>query len=126
MQGLKWTRILLGVAVLAMPVVVSCGSGDASFTGTVISGPTTTHVVTLSWAPNRETGVNSAGGFYEVSISSNPVFTVPYTTTSATTILRTGRYSVTVRAHAALDSQGSTTGSGSFSAPSKPLVVNVP
>ncbi len=121
------TMILLGASLCAVSVIAGCGSGDAGFTGISLStGPTTTHVVTLAWAPNREAGVNRAGGYYEVSISSMPVFTVPYTTTSVSTVLRTGRYTVTVRAHSALDSRGSTTGSGSFSVPSAPLTVIVP
>ncbi len=108
-----------------MPAILSCGGGGGGSDG-VSSRPTTTHVVTLAWAPNRETWVNSAGGYYEVAINSRPAFTVPYTVTSATTILQTGSYAVTVRAHAALDTQGSTTGGGNFSSPSQPLSVNVP
>ncbi len=104
--------------------VVSCG-GDVTVTE-IVSRPTTTHIVSLSWAPNRESSVNSAGGYYEVSISSMPAVTVPYTTTSVTTILKTGSYAATVRAHAALDTQGSTTGAGSFSAPSQALMIAVP
>ncbi len=125
MTGPRWTTLLAALVLAAMSVS-GCGSGDVSFSGFITSRPATTHVVTLSWTPNREAGVNSAGGFYEVAISSKPVFTVPSTTTSATTVLLTGSYTVTVRAHAALDSQGSTTGAGSFSAPSDPLIVNVP
>jgi hypothetical protein len=70
--------------------------------------------------------VNSPGGYYEVSISGQPTFTVPYTVTSASTLLVTGTYKVTLRAHAALDSQGSTAGAGTFSAPSTALTVKVP
>lgn len=89
----------------------------------------TSHAVTLSWTPNHETGVNSAGGGYRVSISGQPMINVPYTSgptapTSAVTTLQTGTYAVTVTAFAALDAQGGL--AGSVSAPSQPLIVNVP
>jgi hypothetical protein len=85
--------------------------------------------VDLSWAPNRETGVNSAGGGYRVEISGKPTTDVPYLSgllapTSLTTTLYTGRYTVTVRAYAQLDAQGGTT--GSLSERSQTLTVNVP
>jgi hypothetical protein len=89
----------------------------------------TNHTVTLAWAPNHEKGVNSTGGGYEISISSQPTINVPYASgptapTSAVTTLQTGTYTVTVRAYAALDVQGG--GTGSLSAPSQSLTVNVP
>ncbi len=125
MKGMNRISLILRIALLpALFGVVSC-SGGVTVTD-IVSRPTTTHIVTLSWAPNRESGVNSAGGYYEVSISTMPAITVPYTTTSVTTILPTGSYAATVRAHAALDSQGSTTGAGSFSAPSQALMIAVP
>jgi hypothetical protein len=89
----------------------------------------TTHSVTLSWQPNRDSGVNRAGGGYQVSISGQPTIMVPYASgptapTTTTVTLTTGTYTVRVRAFAALDSQGGNT--GSLSAPSAPLTVNVP
>jgi hypothetical protein len=85
---------------------------------------TTTHAVTLSWVQNHEKGVNSAGGGYQVSISGQPTFDVPYTAPTFTTVLlRTGTYTVSVRAFAALDAQGGS--SGSLSAPST-ITVRVP
>ena len=91
--------------------------------------PITSHSVTLSWQANRDSGVNRAGGGYQVSISGQPAIIVPYVSgpaapTSTTVTLTTGRYTVTVRAFAALDSQGGNT--GSLSAPSALLTVNVP
>jgi hypothetical protein len=85
----------------------------------------TTHTVTLTWAPNHESGVNSTGGGYQVSISGQPTINVPYTApTSTIVLLNTGTYTVTVRAFAALDAQGGST--GSLSAPSTPITVKVP
>ena len=120
------TVILVAVGVSA------CGGGSGggglplmpSTPGTV-----TTHSVTLSWQANRERGVNSAGGGYEVSISGQPTVIVPYVSgpaapTSTIVSLSTGRYTVTVRAFAALDAQGGS--GGSFSAPSQALGVIVP
>ncbi|MBI3529536.1 MAG: fibronectin type III domain-containing protein [Betaproteobacteria bacterium] len=89
----------------------------------------TNHTVTLAWAPNHENGVNSAGGGYQVSISGQPTIEVPYAAgptapTSTVTTLQTGTYTVTVRAFAALDAQGGS--SGRLSAPSQSLTVVVP
>ena len=89
----------------------------------------TNHTVTVAWAPNHEKGVNSTGGGYEVSISGQPTINVPYSSgptgpTSTVTMLQTGTYTVTVTAFAALDAQGGST--GSLSAPSQSLTVNVP
>ncbi len=85
-------------------------------------------MVDLSWAANRESGVNRAGGGYRVDISGKPTTDVPYVSgllapTSITTTLFTGSYSVTVRAYAALDAQGGTT--GTLSAPAQ-MTVQVP
>jgi hypothetical protein len=89
----------------------------------------TNHSVTLDWQANRESGVNRAGGGYQVSISGRPTIIVPYAggpaaPTSTIVSLNTGSYTVTVRAFAALDPQGGKT--GSLSAPSQPLTLNVP
>lgn len=85
--------------------------------------------VALAWGANHESGVNRAGGGYQVSISGQPTTDVPYTSgsaapTSTTVMLQPGSYTVTVRAYAALDSQGGN--AGSLSAPSQSLTVNVP
>lgn len=97
------------------------GGGGAS--------PTEIRSVTIRWTANRESGVNSVGGGYKVFISGRPEIDVPYTSgaaapTSATVPLATGTYTVTIRAYAALDAAGGT--SGSLSAPSAPLAVTVP
>ncbi len=87
--------------------------------------------VALTWDANRESGVNRAGGGYQVAISGQTTVDVPWTSgstapTSVTVSLQPGSYTVTVSAYAALDSQGGVTGSGSVSAPSQSLTVNVP
>ena len=111
--------VLLILGLSALLLFVSCGGGGGGS-----PTPVTTHSVTLTWAPNRETGVNSPGGGYQVSISGQPMIDVPYTAPTTTTVLlKTGTYAVTVRAYAALDAQGGST--GSLSAP-KSITVNVP
>lgn len=117
----------IGAAVLVTVSVFGCGGGGGG--GVAEPPPLTTHAVTLTWQPNRDSGVNRAGGGYQVSISGQPTIIVPYTSgpaapTSTTVSLTTGTYTVTVRAFAALDSQGGN--SGSLSAPSATLIVNVP
>jgi len=105
-------------------VLSSCGSGD----GGSDAPPGTNRTVTLAWAPNHETGVNSTGGGYQVAISGQPAIHVPFTSglaapTSTVTTLQTGNYTVTVSAFAALDEQGG--GTGSLSEPSQPFTVIV-
>ena len=108
-----------------MAVLSSCGSGEGEST----PRPVTNHVVTLAWAPNHETGVNRAGGGYQVMISGQPTIIAPFTSgltapTSIVVTLQTGVYLVTVSAFAALDAQGGDT--GSFSEPSQPFTLIVP
>ncbi|OGW35523.1 MAG: hypothetical protein A2X58_00755 [Nitrospirae bacterium GWC2_56_14] len=104
---------------------VSCGGGGGS-----APVPITSHSVDLNWAPNHERGVNSAGGGYQVSISGQTTINVPYdsglatTPTTTTVVLNTGAYTVTVRAYAALDALGGST--GNVSAESSPITVYVP
>ncbi len=119
-------KIRLTVVVLiALAQLSGCGGGGGGTSGP----PPGPHTVTLSWAPNHETGVNTAGGGYHVSISGQPMINVPYVSgptapTSTVTILQTGTYTVTVTAFATLDAQGGS--AGSVSAPSQSLIVNVP
>ena len=112
------------VVLIALAQLAGCGGGGGSS-----PPPVTNHTVTVAWAPNHEKGVNSAGGGYQVAISGQPTINVPYVSgltapTSTVTTLSTGTYTVTVRAYAALDTQGG--GAGSLSAPSQSLIVNVP
>lgn len=123
---MKVIRLIGFVALIAVGLS-GCGGGSGGGGGA--PPPVTPHSVTISWQPNRDSGVNRAGGGYQVSISGQPMITVPYTSgpsapTSTTVTLNTGTYTVTVRAFAALDSQGGNT--GSLSAPSAPLTVIVP
>jgi IPT/TIG domain-containing protein len=88
-----------------------------------------THVVTLSWNANHETGVNQAGGGYRIAIGGQPTVVVPWVAgplapTSKDVDLAAGTYTVTITAFAALDAQGGATGSAS--APSQPITVVVP
>jgi hypothetical protein len=87
------------------------------------------HLVDLAWEPNRESGVNAAGGGYRVSIGGRPDIDVPYVSgpsapASTSVRLPPGSYIAVVRAYAALDTQGGS--GGTVSAPSQPLTVNVP
>ncbi len=114
MRSTTWRAAVLAGAALGL---ASCRPSPAE------------HLVTISWAANRETGVNKAGGGYRVSISGQPTIDVPWVSgatapTSIDVTLFTGRYTVTVAAYAALDPQGGST--GSQSAPSQVLAVKVP
>jgi hypothetical protein len=111
--------VLLILVLSALVLLVSCSGGGGSAPPVI-----TTHSVNLNWAPNHESGVNKTGGGYLVSISGQPTFTVPYTATTASVALNTGSYTVTVQAFAELDAQGGST--GSLSAASTPITVNVP
>jgi len=121
-----------GIAFLFLSIAVglsNCGGGGG---GSVNPTPTppVLHPVTITWAPNHESGVNTAGGGYQVSISGQPMIIVPWVSglstapTSTTVSLSAGNYTVTVRAYAALDKNGGTT--GSFSAYSSQINVIVP
>jgi hypothetical protein len=126
-MGLRLPRFRLIATSLVLVVLASCGGGGGGGGGS--SAPLGPRAVTLAWAPNHENGVNSAGGGYQVSISGQPTINVPYVSgptapTSTVIPLPTGTYTVTVSAFAALDTQGGST--GSTSAPSQSIVVNVP
>ena len=118
-------KIRLGAVVLiALAQLAGCGGGGGGS-----NPPPSPHTVTLTWAPNHEKGVNSTSGGYQVSITGQPTINVPYVSgpsapTSTVTTLSTGTYTATVRAYAALDAQGGS--SGSVSAPSQSIIVNVP
>jgi hypothetical protein len=84
--------------------------------------------VTISWAQNRETGVNKAGGGYLVGINTQTPIEVPYVSgsaapTSYTLTLQPGSYTITVVAYAALDAQGGATRSLSKPSTAYPLTV---
>jgi hypothetical protein len=114
---------LIGVVLVIALGVSACGGGGGA------ESPAPPVSVTIAWDANRESGVNRAGGGYQVSISGQPTQDVPYTSgltapTSAKVSLQRGSYTVTVRAYAALDPQGGN--AGNLSAPSQLLTVNVP
>lgn len=108
--------------------LAACGGSSSSSSSTPPVTPTD-HLVTISWTANREAGVNKAGGGYTVAIAGKPAIDVPYLSgaaapTSTDVTLRTGTYTATVIAYAALDALGGTT--GSRSAPSQALTIVVP
>ena len=111
-------------AIVLCSALAACGGGGGGGT----PPPATIHQVTLNWTASRESGVNSPGGGYQVSISGQPTIDVPYASvpTAPTTIdtsLFTGVYTVTVRAYAALDAAGGSTGSFSTG---QSIAVTVP
>lgn len=96
---------------------------------TYVAPPLTNRTVTLSWAANRERGVNQAGGGYRISIVGQPTVGVPWLSgplapTSQDVSLASGSYTVSIRAYAALDAQGGST--GTLSAPSQSIAVTIP
>lgn len=124
------SRRLILTALSALLFAVSlagCGGGGGGG-----SAPASTlHSVTLSWQANRESGVNSAGGGYLVTISGQAApIDVPYnpttgvTPTTTTVSLYSGSYTATVKAYAALDSAGGS--SGTTSTPSSSITITVP
>ena len=117
-------RIIFAVFATAL-LISACGGGGGSS-----SPPTpTSHTVNISWAANRETAVNSAGGGYTVAISGQTPINVPYVSgvaapTMINATLMTGSYSVAVKAYSALNPPGGTT--GSTSTPSTIFTFSVP
>jgi hypothetical protein len=116
------TFVLLLVACLIALGSAACGSSSSP------AGPTNKNVL-LTWNANRESGVNKAGGGYRISITGIPVVDVPYVSgglapTSKTVSLAPGSYTATIRAYAALDASGGTT--GTESAASQTITINVP
>jgi len=107
----------------ACPVGQECDADGAC----VAPGPG--RPVSLTWVPNRERGVNQAGGGYRVAVDGQQALDVPYESgphapTTATVRLLPGTHSVTVSAYAALDAGGGT--GGTTSSPSLPISVTVP
>src|SRR5262245_37769856 len=116
-------RAIRGCGMLLCSLVLAaCGGGG----GGGDSGPPQARTVSVNWTSNRESGVNSAGGGYEVTISGQAPVDVPYTSgplapTSTSKFLQPGTYTVTVRAYAALDPTGGT--ARTFSAPTQIAVT---
>ena len=114
------------VAAVLGSALAACGGGGGGGGGA--PPPATIHAVTLNWNAAHESGVNSPGGGYQVSISGQPTIDVSYTSgptapTTTSTSLLTGVYTVTVRAYAALDAAGGSTGSFSTG---QSIAVTVP
>ena len=112
-------------AALFAAGLVACGGGGGSPADNAPVGPA---AVTIAWNASRESSVNRPGGGYEVAISGMKAIDVPYVSgasapTSTTVTLQSGSYSITVRAYAALDSQGGAT--RTYSGPSQVLAVRL-
>jgi hypothetical protein len=117
-MGPFWKILSLGAAVAAL---AACSGGGGGGEGN--PGPPR-----LTWTASRERGVNSPGGGYLVDVSGRGTVDVPYVSgafapTSLTTTLPSGFYTVTIRAYAAVDEDGGTTGKVSDPAT---ITVNVP
>ncbi len=123
------TGLTNGTAYYFVVTAQSSAGESAESSPAASATPFTGHVVTISWAPNRESGVNRPGGGYRIAIPGRPVVDVPYVSgslapTSQDVTLAAGTYTVTITAYAALDAQGGS--SGSESAPSQAITVTVP
>lgn len=122
-----WRRYCIGlVCGLSLS---GCGGGGGDGSVPPGSNPATSRDVVLSWQANREAGINSPGGGYQVLVGGQVIKDVPYVSgplapTGTTIVLQSGTYAIAVRAYAALDPQGGNT--GSLSAPSQVLTVKVP
>jgi hypothetical protein len=107
-------------APAACPTGLTCDAGLNACAG---------RLVTLSWTANRESGVNRAGGGYELQVSGHEPVVIPYVSgatapTSAALRLPSGDYTVSVRAFAALDMQGGS--ARTYSAASQAILLGVP
>src|SRR5687767_3933057 len=105
-------RFLAGLLVASG--LAACGGGGGGSDAPAPAPTPTPATVTISWNANRESGVNRAGGGYEVAVTGQSTRDVPYNSgsaapTSTTFTLPTGTYTASVRAYAALDAQGGTT-----------------
>ena len=118
--------------LLGSSILIACGGGGG---GSAPPPTPTAHQVTISWAANRETAVNSAGGGYKVAITGQPVKDVPYlsgasTATNTTVTLMSGSYTATVTAYSAYPAidpnTGLPTGGTSSSLQSTSIPINVP
>lgn len=121
-RSIKFLLLIISFTLLLSACSGSGGGGGA---------PSSTHTVTLTWNPNHEKGVNSAGGGYQISIGGQPVpIDVPFnaasgvTPTSKVVTLSAGTYTATISAYAALDANGGST--GSTSANSSSITIKVP
>jgi len=117
--------------IVSLLILISCGGGGGGGSAAPAATPPAPafHNVTISWAANREHGVNTTGGGYTLAISGQSAINVPYVSgaaapTSKVVSLYTGTYTATVTAYAALDASGG--GSGSTSTASSTLSINVP
>jgi len=124
---LVWCRSHMGLICAMSVSACGGGGGDAPFPPE--PSPVTSHDVVLSWQASREAGINSPGGGYQVLVGGQVIKDVPFLSgplapTGTTITLLSGTHAITVRAYAALDSQGGNT--GSTSAPSQALSVIVP
>lgn len=124
---MKW-----GCALFVSLLLSACGGGGSSGSGGTSTPTGMQHLVTLTWAANREAAVNSPGGGYKVAISGQPTIDVPYPfslpTPSTTATLPSGNYTATVTAYSSLDPITGMVGSAtkSVSLPSTKISITVP
>jgi len=111
--------------------LAACGYGEADTAEQTAAEPTQGRFVEVSWNPNRESGVNRAGGGYRVYHGTTPGFglagakfvDVPYaggetTPTRVVLALSPGTHYIKVVAYSALNPAGSV--------PSAEVAVTVP
>src|SRR3954465_3399791 len=108
-MGLRLGVSFCGRAAACFGRLSGCGGRGEGGGGSTAAG--SPRAVVLSWAANRERGVNSSRGGYQVTISGRPAIDVPCVSgpeapTTVAAMLPPGKYAVNVRAFAALDAQG--------------------
>lgn len=119
-------RVYLSLLTTLILTISACGGGSTP------SPTPTSHVVNITWAPNKEAAVNSVGGGYKVAISGHPVIDVPFpyaaSGATAAATLMSGNYTVTVTAYSAMNPSTGIAASGvtSTSLPSTTFAIAVP
>jgi|GEM_PF-2968712 len=108
--------------------LTATSSTGATGTATVNVNVQSQHNVVLTWSANHETAVNKSGGGYLITVAGTP-YSVPYVSgalapTTVTVQLWSGSYNATIQAYSSLNPPGSS--SGSTSALSSPISINVP
>jgi len=105
------TRIAAIVAIFTTLILIGCGGGGGGSSPPPVGTTPQTLMVTINWAANNETRVNSAGGGYNVYISQTSGFNIagvtpinvpwvsPLAPTSTVQALSSGTYYIRVAAY---------------------------